>query len=192
LQAIPDDLILAALERAELHTPRAEPGVMYSVIVDHLGLRMGSATGRVLVPRLAALEDADLVAGRKQHSVIKWQLTREGREKLEAARADARLGELPESPQHRHWREAHAAATQRIGRFRASLRRSLIEAIALLARSEADSAAWSQAGERLEQECRRLSSATYCLQEWAEPSDAAADTDDRNKWRRSTSKWDSE
>jgi DNA-binding PadR family transcriptional regulator len=189
LQAI---LILAALERAELHTPRAEPGVMYSVIVDHLGLRMGSATGRVLVPRLAALEEADLVTGRKQHSVIKWQLTRKGREELGAARGAGSVGELPESPQHRHWREAHAAATQRIGGFRASLRRSLIEAIALLARSEADAAAWSQAGERLAQECSRLSSATYCLQEWAEPSDDAADTDDRNKWRRSTSKWDSD
>jgi hypothetical protein len=97
---------------------------------------------------------------------------------------------LPESPQHRHWREARAAATQRIRGFRTALRRALVEAIVLLARNEADSHAWSQIGERLTRECSRLSSATYCLHEWVEPSDDTADTDARNHWRRNTGAWD--
>jgi ribosome-binding protein aMBF1 (putative translation factor) len=42
--------------------------------------------------------------------------------------------------------------------------------------------------ERLARECARLSSATYCLREWAEPGDDDADA--RNEWRRNTSAWD--
>jgi hypothetical protein len=191
MQATPDDdLILAALERAELHSRHDEPGVLYRVIVDHLGLRMGSATGRVLRPRITALAADGLVVSGKRLSAAKWTLTREGRDRLEAARADGRLGELPESPQHRDWRVAREAAAERIGGFRGALRLVVGDTAALLERTGADSEAWSQIGERLARDCKRLSSATYCLREWAEPGDDAADADDRNQWRRNTSAWD--
>lgn len=189
MEGLPDDLILAALERAELHSTMEERGVAYREIVAHLGWTMGSATGRVLRPRVAVLEAARLVGSHKRHSVVVWTLTRRGRERLNAARAAGSLAELPESPQHRRWREARAAAAERIGWLRGALQSALSEATALLDNDHTNSKAWSELGERLARECQRLSSATYCLREWEEPSDDAADTDSRNAWRRNTNLW---
>jgi hypothetical protein len=98
---------------------------------------------------------------------------------------------LPESPQHRHWREARAAAERRIAGLRDDLRAALAEGGILLADDGTDSEAWFVFGERFAEACKRLGSATYCLREWAEPSDDAADVDDdRRPGRRSTYSWD--
>jgi len=114
-----DDLILAALERAELHDGRPDdPAVLYAAVVDHLGLKMGSSTGYWFRPRFRALEDVGLVTSAKRNGLIVHALTGAARQRLRSARAADRLGELPESPQHRRWREARAEAAERIGEYR--------------------------------------------------------------------------
>jgi hypothetical protein len=185
--SFPDALILAAVQRAELHGHHASPGTSYASIVAHLGLRMGSATGRRLRPRFRELEAADLIAPAKRHGSVIYTATPKGGRILK----DAGAVVLPESPQHRHWREARAAAERRIAGLRDDLRAALAEGGILLADDGTDSEAWFVFGERFAEACKRLGSATYCLREWAEPSDDAADVDDdRRRGRRSTYSWD--
>jgi hypothetical protein len=185
--SFPDALILAALARAELHGGRDERGTHYSSVVAHLGLEMGSSTGHKLRPRFREMEAAALIRGFKRHGSIVHTATPKGKRVLRAA------GEvvLPESPQHRNWREACEAATERISGFHDDLRASLDEGAALLADETTDSEAWSRFGKKVGKACKRLASATYCLREWAEPDDATADIEDnRRLGRRNPRNWD--
>lgn len=159
--SLSDALILAALERAQRHARRTTPGargVGYVEVVPHLGLPKSAAVGRRLRPRFKELEAAGLIAGVKSHGSVKYTTTRKGRQLLAAAEPIT----LPESPQHRRWREAHETATERIS----------------------DSEAWFTLSEKLERACSRLASATHCLHEWAEPDDATADIDKSRRWKR--------
>ncbi len=185
----PDALILAALQRAELHSYHPdEPGVLYARVVDHLGLPMGSATGRKLRPRFRELEAAGLIVPVKRYGLVLHVATRKGRRVLEAADDVA----LPESPQHCVWREARAAAAERVQGFRDDLASLLRYGAALLADDATDSEAWFVFGESVQRACKRLASATHCLREWAEPSDDARDADDGpRRGRRSMRDWDS-
>jgi hypothetical protein len=184
--SFPDALILAALQRAELHEPRDEPGVPYSFVVDHLGLPMASATGRKLRPRFRELEAAGIIAPAKRHGSVIYAATPKGQRILKDAGAVA----LPESPQHRHWREARAKAGERIGEFRENAYLLCDDAAALLADDAADSEAWFVLGERLAGACKRIGSATHCLREWVEPGDDAPDVDDApRRGRRGTWDW---
>lgn len=112
-------------------------------------------------------------------------MTAKGRRRLARAR---RVGAivLPESPQHKVWREARELAGERIDRFRAELRDALGDTHALLdaedvgndpgfdpERVETDT--WIELGRRLAWECERLGAALYCLNGWAEPTDTRAD-----------------
>ncbi len=183
----PDAVILAAIRRAELHSRHRDgPGTTYSQVVDHLGLRMGSATGHKLRPRFRAMEAAGLIAPAKRHSLIFYAATRKGQRVLKAAGEV----ELPESPQHREWREAHTAAAERIQGFHDDLRVLLREGRTLLADDAPDSAAWYAFGKRVARACSRLGSATYCLREWAEPSDDTRDHDGPDRGSRNTRAWD--
>lgn len=183
----PDALILAALKRAELHDRHDEPGASYHSVVDHLGLKMGPSTGHKLRPRFRAMLAAGLLEQRKRHGAVVYEATARGRRVLEASGDVV----LPESPQHRHWREARAQATGRIQGFRGDLNVLLGEA-ASFANNATDSEAWFTIGERLVRACKRLGSATYCLREWGEPSDDAADIDQSpRRGRRTTGGWDS-
>jgi hypothetical protein len=174
-----DDLILAALERAELHDGRPDdPAVLYAAVVDHLGLKMGSSTGYWFRPRFRALVDVGLVTSAKRNGLIVHALTGAARQRLRSARAADRLGELPESPQHRRWREARAEAAERIGGYREQARSLLDEGAALLTNDAADSEAWFALAKSLGRACEYMGAATHCLNEWAEPSDDAADVDD--------------
>jgi hypothetical protein len=85
---------------------------------------------------------------------------------------------LPESPQYRQWRDARRLAGQEIERFRACARDGLRVALGSLDTDTAGSDAWFELGERVACALRRLGQATYCLHEWAEPTDERADTDD--------------
>ncbi len=188
-----DGLILAALERAESHRGRDEPGVLYAMVVNHLGLRMGSGTGRRVRPLFRELEAAGLIRSFKRHGSVVYTFTAKGRKRLDAARRAGEVGELPESPQHRAWREARDGSKTRIGEFRAALQTLLGEAAALLVDDAASSEAWFVLGERLQRACVWMGSATHCLREWAEPDDASADVDDGpRRGRRNPGLWRSD
>jgi DNA-binding PadR family transcriptional regulator len=170
---VSEALVLAALERAQRHDERRRSGVVYSVLVQHLGLQMGSATGRRLRPRLRELEASGLVAPIKRHGIVLYELTPRGKRRLKAEGAVV----LPESPQHRAWRVARNAAEERIGEFQEDIRRLLGEGGRLLAGDAIASEDWFVLGELLEKACSRVGSATHCLREWAEPSDDGPDAD---------------
>ena len=181
------ELVLAAIERAELqrikhddlapHRPRpAQPGVLLATVKEHLGLAAGGWTTIRLRPIWQALEDAGLIEQSRLRGSHVWTLTAAGQQRLDATRKAGRLGALPESPQHRHWREARDIAGERIGEFRERLRRVLDEAIGMLdAQKQPDSDAWHTLNGRLRLACERLEAASYCLNEWPEPDESVPD-----------------
>jgi ribosome-binding protein aMBF1 (putative translation factor) len=178
-ETVPDPLVLAAIDRAERHDPHDRPGVPTWGIYDHLALPRRSGPARRLRARLDALEAAGSLARSGRHGVPTWALTSTGRRRLTLARRAGNVPELPESPQHRAWRDAKTTAAQEIDRFLSSVRDALDDATGLLdADRSVTSDAWFELGERLQRDCRRVGSATHCLREWNEPDDARPDVDD--------------
>jgi hypothetical protein len=165
---IPDVTVLAAIDRAERH--RGRPGVPVWLIFEHLGIPRRSRRVRT---QLQALVQDGAIEQRRAHGVDIWVLAPSGRRRLQGA---VRVN-LPESPQHREWRNARTLATQEIERFRALLGDALKEASARLS-DTTGSDAWFELAEELRAGARRLGSATYCLHEWMEPSDDRPDIDD--------------
>jgi hypothetical protein len=178
--AISESLVLAAVDRAERHRTGERTGVPIWLVLEHLEIPKRSSRARVVRGRLETLGDVNALARSRRHGVPVWSLTSTGRRRLGRARRAGKLGELPESPQHRAWREARVAATQRIPGFRGQLRAALDEAGLLLAAPGVPSDAWFEFGERLARCARRLGSATHCLYEWPEPDDVHADIDDHS------------
>jgi hypothetical protein len=177
-EPVSDDLVLAAVDRAERHREREGDGVMMSDIAEHLGFVHGSWTTRRLRPQIEAVIAAGLLVRSRRHRVVIWGLTSSGRRRV------ARLGEsvmLPESPQHRVWRHAQTLAAERIDGLREQVRGVLEDATGVFDADGICSDAWFALAERLELACWQLGSATYCLSEWAEPDDASADVDDRTE-----------
>ena len=164
--AIPDELLLAAVCRAQLHRER-EAGVPIWQVAEHLGLTHSAHTTRRLRPQLEALNTAGLAERGRHKSIVVWAITRTGRRAASG-------GQLPEAPQHRAWREARTLAEQEIERFRAGMIDTITDAMEGVER-ESQSDVLLEIAERLHFECRRLASATYCLREWAEPDDRRAD-----------------
>jgi DNA-binding transcriptional ArsR family regulator len=199
------ELVLAAIERAECHRikhddpalSRSGPdrsGMSLSIIKEHLGLASGGWTTTQLRPTWEELNDAGLIEQARRSGIVVWRLTSTGQKQLDAARQAGAVDALPESPQHRRWREAHALAGERIGELRESLRQVLDEAIELLdTNSASPSDSWFTIGERIKHACWRLGSATHCLHEWLEPDDAHPDIDQPphgQRGRRETHQWD--
>ncbi len=180
-EAVPDPLVLAAIDRAERHNPARPPGVPVWRVYDHLSIAKRTELARHVRAQLDALEAADSIVRSRRQGVQTWALTSTGRRRLTRARRAGHLPALPESPQHRAWRDARTVATQEIDGFLVSVREGLDEAMLLL---DADPAAasdvWFELGERLHRDCRRVGAATHCLHEWSEPDDARADIDDRH------------
>jgi hypothetical protein len=186
-----EDLLLAAIDRAYRHRRRAEnPGVRLASVKEHLGLAAGSASTRRLRPVWDGLHAASLIEPSEPRSQGLWRLTSAGVERLQAARQSGAL-ELPESPQHRDWREARSTASEQIAGFRDELRAALADTADLLViEPPADSASWREAGERLQKACSRVGWAVYCLRQWAEPDDSRADiAPDPYRGRRSYRRW---
>ena len=174
-----EELVLAAIERAALHRARSCAAVPTWAILEHLGLARRSADARQLRSRLALLEDGGLLERSHPHGVLSWELTPSGRRRLRRARSAGGLPELPESPQHRAWRNAHTTAAQEIERLRDALRVQLHEASLLLDADPAPrSDAWLAQAEALRRSCWRVASASHCLREWPEPHDALPDIDE--------------
>jgi hypothetical protein len=165
---IPDVIVLAAIDRAESH--RGRPSVPVWLIFEHLGIPRRSRRMRT---QLQSLVQDGVIEQRRAHGVDVFALAPSGRRRLQGAG----LVDLPESPQHREWRNARTLAAQEIERFRATMRDAVTEASALLSDTPG-SDAWFELAERLQCAARRLGSAIYCLHEWTEPSDDRADIDD--------------
>jgi hypothetical protein len=183
-EAMPsDDLILAAIERAERHRDRPDhPGVVLSTIKEHLGLASNGWTTIQLRPQWEALTAAGFIEQSRRGGAVVWRLTSAGQKQLDSARQTTDIGSLPESPQHHDWREARAIAEAKIGEFRDRLRQVLDEASGMLdAHEQPNSDAWAALSNRLQHACSSLESASYCLHEWPEPDDSHADTPSRQK-----------
>ncbi|MGO9322391.1 MAG: hypothetical protein ACLQBY_16540 [Solirubrobacteraceae bacterium] len=174
-----DELVLAAVERAGRHQARDTPAVPVWAILEHLAVPRRSGAARHVRERLGALHAAGWLERSRRHSVPTWALSDAGLAHLRRARRDGALPALPESPQHRAWRDARTAAAQEIERFRASVRERVARAALLLdAEEPPHSDAWLELAEELQRACRRLGSASHCLYEWVEPDDAHADVDE--------------
>jgi DNA-binding PadR family transcriptional regulator len=171
-----DDLLLAALERAERHERRENQGVLLVHLKDHLDLPRHSGTTVRLRPQLDRLQQDGLIERARRHSLVVWRLTRAGRRQLKRARRTSELA-LPESPQHRKWTTAQHIADERIAELRAELRHMLNRGIAMLDDEPTTSEAWFALIPRLNDACRRVAIATYTLCEWAEPDDTRPDID---------------
>jgi hypothetical protein len=177
-EPVPDDVVLAAVERAERHREREGEGVMMSDIAEHLGFVHGSWTTRRLHPQIDAFIAAGLLVRSRRHGVVIWGLTSTRRGRVE--QTSGAVG-LPESPQHRVWRHARALAAERIDGVCEQAASVLAEAMDALDADGVRSDAWFALAERLQSACWQLGSVTYCLSEWAEPDDASADVDDRTE-----------
>jgi hypothetical protein len=178
-EPISDELLLAAVDRAERHRELRSDGVSWADIVAHLGfVRTGSTTLQLRPQRDALIASGLLAAGRRQGFDV-WSLTDAGRAHLEGARQTGPIRELPEAPQHRAWRRARANAVEVVEPLRASARAGAEEALELLdTRQRVRSDTWLLLAARLGKVYRQLGLATYCLYEWPEPDDARADIDD--------------
>jgi hypothetical protein len=174
-----DELILAATDRAARHRARDTSAVPVWAILDHLALTRRSAGARHVRARLNAMHAAGWLESARRHGTATWELTRAGQRRLQNMRHVSELPALPESPQHRAWRNAHTTAGQEIERFRTGLRERLREAALLLDTDPSPrSDDWLELADALQRAARRMASASHCLYEWAEPNDASADLDD--------------
>lgn len=175
-EEITDGLILAALERAEYQTGSSE--VWLRVFVEHLGLEPTAPTSRRLRPDLGYLCHAGLLRHGEAKGREHWSLTAEGREELARSRAADVVRDLPESPQHRVWREARIRAQAELPGFRQIVGAALEEARELSAGyGHGSSAECFELAERLRSALWLLGSATHCMAEWQEPKDHIADVD---------------
>ncbi|HEX5225107.1 MAG TPA: hypothetical protein VFW29_08260, partial [Solirubrobacteraceae bacterium] len=179
----------AALARAERHRGGQAAAVPLWAILDQLALPRRSHAAREAARLLVQLEAGGAIRSERRHGATLWKIAPPGSALLRRAPADAL--ELPESPQHRAWRDARTLARGEIERFRAAMRDSLREAEALLRapRPQHRSEDWFALAERLRRRAWTLGSATHCLYEWAEPDDAAADLDPHGSGRRNVTLW---
>ena len=186
-EAMPIELVLAAIERADRHRARDSHDVPIWVIAEHLDIPTRSAAARRVRAQIDAMQSAGLLERSRRRGVLTWALTDAGRERLRRAVRAGDVPELPESPQHRAWRNARALAAHELAGFREGVHESLDAALRLL---ELDPPASSDqlldTAEQLRRRMWRVASATYCLREWAEPDDARADESPRyglrNTW----------
>jgi hypothetical protein len=175
-EEITDGFILAALERAERQTGSSE--VWLRVFVEHLGLEPTAQTSRRLRPDLGYLCHAGLLRRGEAKGREYWSLTAAGRKELARSRAADVVRDLPESPQHRAWREARIRAQAEVPGFRQLVHAVLEEARKLNAGyGRGASLECFELAERLCSALWLLGSATYCLAEWQEPEDHIADVD---------------
>lgn len=174
-EPVTDDVVLAAVERAERHRGDDREGVIWDEIVGHLGFVRGSWTTRQLRPQVETLVEVGLLARSRRQGFVVWSLTDAGRERPGTHTAGV---VLPEPPQHRVWRHTRASVAELIEGFRAQARQGSQEAVELLdSRQRVRSDAWLLLADRLDRAFRRLGLASHCLYEWPEPDDTTADVD---------------
>jgi hypothetical protein len=175
-----DETLLAAIRRAALHDPRGRGRTPIWTLLEHLDIPRRTVRARAVRARLLALERRGWLEQLSTRGVPTWALTSSGTRRLKRAE---RLGfeiALPESPQHRTWRQAQTLAAREIERFAERLRVSTVE-VELLTQSdrleEIPSDRWLELGARMARDARLLASAQHCMSEWPEPDEDSADVD---------------
>ncbi len=174
---VPDLTMLAAVERAGRHTRHPDK----RTIARLLGFRFSGAASRSIEKQLERLEAAGVVArkpGRRGRE--DWLLTDPGRDRLQGRRGD--IEPLPESPEHRQWRQCRALAADQLDDAAAKALEALGGAeTTIRRRATGDHTATDVAfiQRLLEWRLRRLGVVLYCLRDWPEPDDDVADRSKR-------------
>jgi hypothetical protein len=179
---VSDLLVLTAIGRAECHN--LPQRVLWGDIALHLGLEASSATTTRLRPLVGVLVDAGEVIQSSHGGYSTWALTEQGRDRLKNQRGAAKPLELPESPQHREWRQARAQAASELHRIRDQLGATLKLALSELSDERSEPEAWRATGKSLGTDCTRLASAYFCVHKWPEPDDTQRDTNALSEWSR--------
>jgi hypothetical protein len=179
-EPITELLVLSALDRGERHRTQTAPGVPIWTILEHVDARKRSKRAREVRAVLEELVSSGAVSQARRHSMLHWAMTRKGAARLRRARRAGKAPVLPESPQHRLWREAQAIAEQEIEGLRQSLAERLEHGSRLLSEPgpTVRSDVWFGLGADLERAAWMVGSASYCLREWGEPHDEKPDKDD--------------
>jgi hypothetical protein len=161
------------------HAPRPGADASTAAVLAHLDLAPRSAAARHARAALERLHAVGMLHRSRQRGRICWSLAPRGTARLRALHRRGAGPPLPESPQHRAWREAQALADAELGRLRRDLVAALAELETLIAgagpRAVAD--ALLVQGARVGEGARRLASALHCLDAWREPVDERADVD---------------
>jgi len=103
------ELVLAAIERAELHRMKHDdpilyrgkpdrPGVLLATVKEHLGLVRGGWSTIRLRPTWEELKAARLIEQGRANGLVVWKLSSLGQKQLDRARQAGDIGSLPESP----------------------------------------------------------------------------------------------
>ena len=169
--------VLAAVARAEVHLTRHRPYL--SDIANHLGWRYNGAATIRMRPHLRSLTDAGFLSTREPSPrwprSQKWSVTDKGRRRL----ASGGPVPLPESPQHRRWRQDRDVAAWAIDAARVEFEEALAEAEALVTdeeqRSRLGESAVHRAIRKFESTLQAYALAIRMCEQWPEPSDSAAD-----------------
>ncbi|HEX4483532.1 MAG TPA: hypothetical protein VH081_07060 [Solirubrobacteraceae bacterium] len=172
--AIPEATVLAAVRRAELHGEHRRAGVSLPTIKAHLGLRHTGWTTQQIRPMLEKLVADELLRYCWRHSRQWWAITSPG--KRRASTFDV----LPESPQHRKWREARLLAEQereRVWTAALDAVETAEDALTNAKNVKPTSETYLAIAKRLDDTFNNMASVAYCLAEWDEPSDLRADVE---------------
>lgn len=180
-EPFPQPLVLAAMQRAQLHS--GEGRFLKREVIEHLGLRRTATTTRRLRAPFKALREEGLIVEVGAQGASHWRLTGVGERRLAAMRRAGEVGELPDSPQHRRWRNARQLAGRRIEEIKGEAVDLLKEAERLVTEPDAGSAVIGELRAHLWWSLERLALATYCLREWPEPDEACRDPDQNPDWR---------
>lgn len=170
--------MLAATARAERLRIASRKGPYISDIANHLGWRYSGAATVRLRPHLTRLVAAgDLASVEPPRYKRRGQIrttTAEGRGRL----ASAEPVKLPESPQHRRWRQDRDVAAWALDGVRARAAAVMDEAYELVDREGqrpfTDSDVYRLI-RRFEARFKALALAIRMCEQWPEPCDAAAD-----------------
>lgn len=169
--------VLAAVARAEVHLTRHKPYL--SDIAHHLGWRYNGAATVRMRPHLRSLTGAGLLDTKgpspRYPRGQKWSVTDKGRRKLSSADPIS----LPESPQHRRWRQDRDVAAWALEAVRLEFEEAVAEAQALVTddgqRSRLGESAVYGAIRKFESTLHAYALAIRMTEQWPEPSDSAPD-----------------